>query len=92
MDIVGEIILYQWKMYLVGIGESVSLYCGVVVLYNLIIVLWFFNKSFCFNDSFCIIKMYIEEWLMECEISSDLNVNFIEDINFGIFICFLEIY
>lgn len=29
---------------------------------------------------------------MECEINSDLDINFIEDIDFGIFICFLEIY
>lgn len=80
-------------MYFVGIGESVSLYCGVVVLYNLIIVLWFFNKSIiCFNDSFCNIKMYIKEGLMECEISSNLNINFIEDIDFWIFMCFFEIF
>lgn len=92
MDIAGEITSYQRKTYLAGIGESVSLYCGAVVSYNPITVLWSFNKSLRFNDSFRTTKTYIEERSTEREISSDLNVNFIEDTNFGIFTCSLETY
>lgn len=92
MDIAGEITSYQRKTYLAGIGESVSLYCGAVVSNNLITVLWSFNKSLRFNDSFRTTTTYIEERSTEREISSDLNVNFIEDTNFGIFTCSLETY
>lgn len=84
---------YQRETYLAGIGESVSLYCGAIVTYNPITVLWSFNKSpLRFTDSFRTTKTYIEERSTEREISSDLNVNFIEDTDFGIFTCSLETY
>lgn len=77
---------YQLKTYFAGIGESVSLYCGAVASYNPITVLWSFNKSTIrFNDSFRNTKTYIKEGSTECEISSNLNINFIEDTDFWIF-------
>lgn len=85
---------YQWKTYFAGIGESVSLYCDAVVSYNdQITVLWSFNKSpLRLNDSFRDIKTYIEEMSTEGEISSDLDIIFIEDTEFGIFTCSLQAY
>lgn len=88
-DIAGEMSPYQREAYFAGIGESVSLYCGAVASYNPITVLWSFNKSpLRFNNSFRTTKTYIEERSTECEISSDLNVNFIEDTDFGNFYMF----
>lgn len=88
-DIAGEMSPYQRETYFAGIGESVSLYCGAVASYNPITVLWSFNKSpLRFNNSFRTTKTYIEERSTECEISSDLNVNFIEDTDFGNFYMF----
>lgn len=93
MDIAGEMSPYQRETYLAGIGESVSLYCGAIVSYNPITVLWSFNKSTIrFNDSFRNTKTYIKEGSTEREISSDLNINFIEDTDFGIFTCSFETY
>lgn len=86
VDIAGEMSPYQRKTYFAGIGESVSLYCGAVASYNPITVLWSFNKSTIrFNDSFRNTKTYIKEGSTECEISSNLNINFIEDTDFWIF-------
>lgn len=49
----GEMSPYQRETYLTGIGESVSLYCGAIVSYNPINVLWSFNtRPLRFNDSF----------------------------------------
>lgn len=86
VDIAGEMSPYQRKTYFAGIGESVSLYCGAVASYNPITVLWSFNKSTIrFNDSFRNTKTYIKEGSTEREISSNLNINFIEDTDFWIF-------
>lgn len=74
---------------MVGIGESVNLFCGVIVFEEvLIIVLWFLNGSYFYlNFSFSkkrSILFYI--------INIKLDFDFIENFGFGDIICFFWFY
>lgn len=74
-------------MYNVGIGESVSLFC-VVLFIGFFSVFWFLNGSnFCLNYSGCYIKNNVERSIFYNEIRSDMDIDFIDDIGFGNFIC-----
>lgn len=83
---------YQRLTYNVGIGESVNLPCSALST-GLFSVFWSLNGSnLCSNYSGCYIKNNVERSIPYNEISSDIDIDFIDDIGFGNFTCTFQMY
>lgn len=58
---------------------------------NLLSVFWFLNGSyFCLNNSGCIININVNGSILVVE--SIIDIDFIDDIGFGNFICIFYLY
>lgn len=75
-------------MYNVGIGESFILICGVVLRFiENISVFWFLNGRYFFLYGNSYIKIKIERNVLYNNIVSIIDIDFIDDIGFGNFMC-----
>lgn len=85
---------YQRKTYYAGIGESVSLSCHAsVYVVGPVSVLWSFNGKYLHsNDSSCNITTNVKKDSLMQEISSQLDIDYIENNGFGNYTCSFQNY
>lgn len=85
---------YQRRTYYAGIGESVSLSCHAFSdVVGPVSVLWFLNGKYLrSNDSTCNITTNVKKAVLMQEISSQLDIDIIENNGFGNYTCSFRNY